>query len=134
MRTTEISARWTGEQLNFVGTDSKGNQIKMGGHDVSPTQMVLLGLSGCMGMDVISILQKKRQKIVDVQVRVIGQQPYEYPRPFQHIEIAFTVIGEDVDPKAIERAIALSVDKYCEVGQSLQNKVELTTSFTIEQG
>ncbi len=134
MRKTEISARWTGEKLNYVGIDSKGNEIKMGGDNVSPSQMILLGWAGCMGMDVISILQKKRQKITDVQIKVIGQQPNQYPRPIQHAEIALTVIGEDIDSKAVERAIDLSANKYCIVGQTLQNPVTLTTSFTVEQG
>jgi len=60
MRTIKVSARWTGEKLNFVGTDTKGNQIEIGGDNVTPGQMMLLALAGCTGMDVVSILQKKR--------------------------------------------------------------------------
>jgi putative redox protein len=133
MRTTQISARWTGEALDYVGTDSKGNLVAMGGDNISPAQMVLLGLAGCMGMDVLSILEKKRQKPADILVRVTGRQPDDYPRPYQVVEVAFTIKGDKVDPKAVERAIELSIEKYCVVGQTLQNKVEITTSFTIEE-
>ena len=132
MKTVQISARWTGEGLNFNATDTKGNEIKMGREGVSASQMILLGLAGCMGMDIVSILQKKRQAITDVAVQVIAQQADDYPKPYQDIEVAFTVKGDGVDSKAVARAIQLSMEKYCIVGQTLQNEVKLTTSFTIE--
>ena len=133
MSTVQISARWTGEGLNYVGADTKGNEIKMGRDGMSASQLVLLGLAGCMGMDVVSILEKKRQTIADVEVQVTAQQPDEYPKPYQDIEVAFTVKGDNVDPKAVARALQLSMEKYCIVGQTLQDKVKLTTSFTIEE-
>jgi putative redox protein len=133
MSTIQVSARWAGEALNFIGTDTKGNEIPMGGGNVSPSQMMLLGLAGCTGMDVVSILQKKRQNISDVEVMVIGHQPDEYPKPYRVVQLHFIVKGEEVDPKAVERAIKLSEEKYCVVGQTLQNKVEIKTSFKIEE-
>ncbi len=132
MGTTQVSARWTGEKLNYVGTDTKSNQIPMGGGDPSPSQMMLMGLAGCTGMDVVSVLQKKRQNITGVEVQVIGHNPDEYPKPYQVIELKFIVKGDNVDPKAVARAIQLSEDKYCIVGQTLQNKAEIKTSFEIE--
>lgn len=131
MGTVNVSARWTGEALNFVGTDTKGNQIPIGGQNVSPSQMVLLGLAGCMGMDVVSILQKKRQKITAVEARVTGYQPDEYPKPYHTIEIAFTIKGDNVDPNAVERALELSREKYCIVSQTLQGEVEIETTFEV---
>lgn len=133
MGTTNVSARWTGEDLNYVGTDSKGNQISMGGDNTSPSQMLLLGLAGCMGMDVVSVLQKKRQAITDVQVQVTGHQPDTYPKPYHTVEITFTVKGDNVDPKAVARAIELSSEKYCIVGQTLKREVEVKTSFAVEE-
>ena len=132
MRTVQIAARWTGEALNYVATDTNGNEILMGGDHLSPSQMLLFALAGCMGMDVVSILQKKRQMITDVEVRVIGQQPDNYPKPYQQAEVAFVIKGDNIDSKAVDRAIKLSIEKYCIVGQTLQTKMELTTSFTIE--
>ena len=133
MGTVKVSARWTGEELNYIGTDAKGNQIPMGGNNVSPGQMLLLGAAGCMGMDIVSILQKKRQQVTGIEVQVTGHQPDEYPKPFHTVELAFTVRGENIDPVAVERAIELSRDKYCVVGQTLQHQVELKTSFKVEK-
>jgi putative redox protein len=135
MGTIQVSAKWTGEALDYVGTDTRGNQIKMsgqGGRDASPSQLMLIGLAGCTGMDVVSILQKKRQKIADVEVIVIGHQPDDYPKPYHKIQLHFIVKGENLDPDAVERAIQLSEEKYCVVGQTLKTNVEIKTSFKIE--
>ena len=131
MGTVQISGHWTGEGLNFSATDTKGNEIKMGRQGVSASQMVLMGLAGCMGMDIVSILEKKRQTITSVEVQVTAQQADDYPKPYHDIEVAFTVKGDNVDDKAVARAIKLSEEKYCIVGQTLKSEVKLTTSFTI---
>ncbi|MDX1521652.1 MAG: OsmC family protein [Anaerolineae bacterium] len=132
MGITNISARWTGEALHFMGVDSQGKEVRMGGKEgFPPTQMMLIGLAGCMGMDVLSILQKKRQDVTGVDVNVIAYNPDEYPKPYHTAEIEIKVQGSKVDPKAVARAIELSIDKYCVVGQTLQNKIELKTSFSI---
>lgn len=132
MHTTNVSAHWTGEGLEYVGVDARGREIAMGGQNLKPSHMLLLGLAGCMGMDVLSILQKKKQKVSDVEVQVTAQQPDQYPKPFQAIALHFVVKGEGLEPKAIERAIDLSHDKYCVVGQSLNRDIEFTTSFAVE--
>jgi putative redox protein len=132
MGTKQVSARWTGEDLQYVGSDDKGNKVPMGGNHPSPSQLILMGAAGCMGMDIVSILKKKRQAVTAVEVKVTGHQPDDYPKPFEVVELNFTVRGDNVDPKAVERAIELSRDIYCIVGQTLKNEVELKTSFTIE--
>lgn len=126
-----ITARWVGPALEYEGTDSKGNIIKMGGPDVSPAEMLLLGFAGCMGMDVKSILDKKQLQVESVEATVTGHQPEDYPKPFKKVEIKFVVTGKSIPPQAVERAIALSADKYCVVGQTLKNPVDLVTSFEI---
>ncbi|MCB0190930.1 MAG: OsmC family protein [Anaerolineae bacterium] len=131
MYTSNVSARWTGEGLEFVGVDHKGREIHMGGKHIKPGQMLLLAQAGCMGMDVLSILQKKRQQVTDVEVQVTGQQPDDYPRPFETVNLKFIVKGKDIDSKAVERSIALSHDKYCVVGQSLAGNVHIETTFSI---
>lgn len=132
MGMAKISTRWTGEALNYMGIDSKNNQILLGGQGTPPTQMLLLGLAGCMGMDVLSILQKKRQAVTGVEVQVTGYNQDEYPKPFHTIEVAFIVKGDNIDSKAVERAIELSMTKYCIVGQTLQHPPALKTSFTVQ--
>lgn len=132
MLTSNVSAHWTGEGLEFVGVDNKGREIVMGGNHIKPGQMLLLALAGCMGMDVLSILKKKKQKVSDVKVQVTASQPDGYPKPFQIIELNFVVEGEDIDPKAVQRAIDLSHDKYCVVGQTLVNGVDVKTAYSIK--
>lgn len=133
MGKTTVSARWTGEALNFVGTDTKGNEVLMGKANIRPSQMLLLGLAGCTGMDVVSILQKKRQDIASLEVEITGHQPDDYPKPFHTIEVLFKIKGQDIDPAAVERSIALSNTKYCIVSQTLQSEVEVVTTFEIEE-
>ncbi len=133
MGTTHVSARWTGDALTFVGTDSKNHEITMGRGNVPPTQMMLLGLAGCMGMDIVSILQKKRQNLTGVEVQVTGYNADEYPKPYETVELSFLVKGQRIDRRAVERAIELSMTKYCIVGQTLQKQVQLKTSFEIEE-
>jgi putative redox protein len=133
MATTNVSARWTGEALNYVGTDTKGNQIPIGGKHVSPGQMLLLALASCTGMDIVSILQKKRQQVTGVEVQVTAHQPDEYPKPYQVIELNFIVKGDNLDAKAVARAIELSEQKYCVVGQSLETEVQIKTSFEVQE-
>ena len=130
----KVSARWTGQDLDYVTTNKRGNEVLMGGKaGVPPTHMMLMGLAGCMGMDVLSILQKKRQDVTNIEVDIIAHSADEHPRPFETIELAFRVQGNNIKPNAIERAIDLSITKYCPVGQTLQTKVVLQTSFTIEE-
>ena len=133
MGTSTISASWTGENLDFVGADHRGREVKMGKGHPSPGQLMLMGLAGCTGMDVISILKKKRQDITDVEVQVTGHNADTYPKPYEQVELKFIVKGQNLDPKAVERAIDLSENKYCVVGQTLKNKVQITTSFEIEE-
>lgn len=132
MYKSNVSAHWTGNGFEFVGVDKHGREIVMGGEHVTPGQMLLMAQAGCMGMDVLSILQKKKQQVTDVNVQVTAQQPEKYPKPFQTIELSFTVKGENVDEKAIQRAIELSRDKYCVVGQTLMSQVDIKTSFSID--
>jgi putative redox protein len=133
MGVTTATARWTGEKIYFTGIDQKGNEIALGGKDFSPSHLVLLGLAGCTGMDVVSILQKKRQDIQDVEIQIIGHNPDQYPKPFTNIEVKYIVKGNNLDPNAVSRAIDLSESKYCVVSQSLQEKVNVTTSFEIKE-
>ena len=77
--------------------------------------------------------KKKRLEIEAIEITVIGHQPDIYPKPFTNIEIIFNVTGKDLPENAVERAINLSRDKYCVVGQTLVNPVDVQTSFVINQ-
>jgi putative redox protein len=133
MRTTTVSARWTGEGLNYLGVDSRGHELLMGRDNITPGQLLLLASAGCMGMDMLHVLQKKHQDVTDIQIEVIGYQPEDYPKPYETVELKFIIKGNNVDPKAVNRAIELSREKYCVVNQTLMKNSAILTSFEIEE-
>lgn len=97
-----------------------------------PMELILLGLAGCTGMDVISILQKKRQAVDHFEVRVTADRAEEHPRVFTAIEIEYLVRGTAIDPAAVARAVELSETKYCSVQAMLGKAVPITHRITIE--
>jgi putative redox protein len=130
------------EGLLFTGSADSGHSIVMdgperaGGSDSAPrpSELLLLSLAGCTGMDVISILRKKRQSVTSLSVSVSGEQAEGHPASFRHLKVTYTVGGEDVDPEAVRRAIELSEEKYCSVGAALKEEVKITSDFEIVPG
>jgi len=100
----------------------------------TPMELLLIGLAGCTGMDVISILQKKRQSFGSLQVKVAAERAEEHPKVYTKIHLEYIVTGEGVDPKAVERAIDLSETKYCSASAMLGAVAEITTSYQIVEG
>ena len=135
---TKITARWV-KNWQFVATDSGGHSVVMDspalGDDsgMKPVELLLVALAGCTGMDVISILKKKRQRVVDFEVNVSGDSRNEHPKAWTHMHIEFVVRGHNIDPTAVERAIELSETKYCSVTATLLGNVEITHSTVIEE-
>jgi putative redox protein len=100
---------------------------------VSPMEMILMGLAGCAGADVIDILRKKRQAVSGFEVQVIGQRAADHPRKYTDIEIIYTITGRQVDPAAVERAIELSENKYCSVLATLRGVEHITSRYEIRE-
>ena len=94
-------------------------------------EVLLVGLGGCTGMDVISILRKKRQVVLGYEVVLTGERRAEHPRSFTRIEVVHRLRGRELDPKAIEEAIRLSDTKYCSVHATLAPVVEIVSRFEI---
>ncbi|MBN1314884.1 MAG: OsmC family protein [Anaerolineales bacterium] len=99
----------------------------------SPMQLLLQALAGCTAMDVISILQKKRQDVTALKVNVVGDRVDEHPRYYHDIELEFVVRGRNIDPAAVERAIELSETKYCSATANLSGKSKIATRFRIDE-
>ncbi|HRJ40951.1 MAG: OsmC family protein [Caldilineaceae bacterium] len=120
------------EGKTFLGIDVNGKSTVMSspeGPGVSPMQMLLLGLGGCSLVDVVIILQKQRQPFAGVEVEIDGVRAEEAQRPWKDIHLHFIVTGGDVDPAKVERAIALSVEKYCGAYATLSGVATITHDF-----
>lgn len=120
----------------FVGTSAGGNaQIIDTKGDrkaaASPVELLLLAVGSCTAIDVVSILQKKRQRVTDYRVELTGERRGEHPRSFTKINIHHIVYGRSVSEKAVADAIELSDTKYCSVAATVRPAAEITTSFEI---
>jgi len=97
----------------------------------TPMELLLLALGGCTGVDVISILRKKRQQITDYRIEVSGERREEHPRAYTRLFVKHIVRGRGVSRDAVERAIELSDQKYCSVAATLRGTAEIITSYEI---
>src|SRR5437588_8500993 len=94
-------------------------------------ELLLVGLGGCTGMDVISILRKKRQQVTGYEVHVSGIRVEDHPMVFVEITVEHIVTGHHIQPEAIERAIQLSEERYCGAGAMLGKVAHLAHTFRI---
>jgi putative redox protein len=118
------------ENGNITLTDGSPD---IGGSNLAmrPMQLMLVGLGGCSSIDVIHLLQKQRQDLRDIQLSVTAQREEGVvPSLFTTIHMHYKLFGP-LDPKKAERAISLSVEKYCSVGKLLEKTAEITWSFEI---
>lgn len=131
------------QRMSFTGTADSGFSLNLGtdpqvGGDndgFRPMELMLLSLAGCTGMDVISILRKKRQTVTGFRVEVNGEQAKSHPKVFTEIHVHYVVHGQGVDPEAVERSIELSETKYCPAQAMLVRAVPVTHSYEIvEEG
>ena len=141
MSDTKIArVKWAGD-MTFIGESATGHAVVMdsgaadGGldHGIRPMEMLLLGMGGCASIDVIMILKKARQKIVDAWVELDGERNDEMPRYFTKIHAKFVITGHDLDPRHIERAIKLSMDKYCSASAQMAALAEITTEYELRE-
>ena len=138
--TSKTQVSWVGPGLRLLGEASSGPAIVID-HALPdedrtetgprPMELLLLGLAGCTAMDVVSILQKKRQPLTGLQVKVNVERAEEHPRVYTQIHLEYVVQGPGVDPRAVERAIELSQTKYCSASAMLEKAAPITTSFRI---
>ncbi|PWC16609.1 OsmC family protein [Brenneria roseae subsp. roseae] len=130
----QARVKWV-DGLTFLGESSSGHQILMDGNAgdkaPSPMEMVLMSVGGCSAIDVVSILQKGRHDVVDCEVKLTSERRTETPRLFTHINLHFIVTGKGLTDQAVERAVALSAEKYCSVALMLGQAVEVTHSHEV---
>ena len=97
----------------------------------TPLEMLLVSVAACTAADVVSILEKKRQKITDYRVEIQGERRAEYPQAFVKFHITHIVYGRAVSEQAVRQAIELSDTKYCSVAATVRPTAEIVTSFEI---
>ena len=112
--------KWVDNAM-FLGVSGSGHSVVLDGppdqggcnQGIRPMEMLLLGMGGCTSFDVVSILKKSRQSIEGCTVDVTAERASEIPRVFTKIHIHFTVKGKELKQTRVQRAIELSVQKYC---------------------
>ena len=132
------SMRWKGG-TQFEGKSIFGHTLttdisaKAGGDEAGPrpTELLFWGIASCTGVDVVRILQKQRQELTGLEIVVTGEQPDDYPKPFQNIRIRYRFYGHALDPVKLQQAVELSESKYCSVSQTVRRETNISTSIEI---
>ncbi|MFZ0748709.1 MAG: OsmC family protein, partial [Pyrinomonadaceae bacterium] len=97
----------------------------------TPMELLLLALGSCTGVDVVSILKKKRQRVTDYRIEVSGERREDHPRAYTRMFVKHIVHGRGVSPQAVAQAIELSGTKYCSVAATLRGAAEIVTTYEI---
>ena len=134
----QVSVTWQHEDLLLEAENDTGNRITLdsstgvGGKNrgARPLQLMLISLAGCTSMDVLSILQKKREPVQDFQVIVTAEQAESHPKVFTSMHIEYVITG-NVSEKAVQRAIDLSENIYCPAQAMLRPAATITSSYRI---
>ena len=145
----ECTVSWTGAAgtrsgMGFVAETGSGHVIAMdgapdaarpehGGQNLAPRPMetVLAGTGGCTAYDVVLILKRGRHQVTGCSVKLTSERAETDPKVFTSIHMHFTVTGKAIPPVAVERAIAMSHDKYCSASIMLGKTAEITTGFEV---
>ncbi len=125
--------------MQFVGEAGSGHAIVMdgdaevGGNNTGlrPMELLLIGVGGCSGMDVVSILKKKRENITGLEVLVNGKKADEHPKKYTDIDIEFVVKGKNLSEEAVKKAVQLSMDKYCSVKATIEGTAKVNFTYKI---
>ncbi len=135
----KVTVEWAGE-AQFQGETESGHRVTMdgppdhGGQNKGPRPMetLLIGMGGCTSFDVMTILKKTRQDVVDCIAEISAERADEIPSVFTKIHVHFVVKGRGIKEKSVERAVRLSAEEYCSASIMLQRAgVEVTHDFEI---
>ena len=135
----KATIKWL-DNVTFVGESSSGHSVVMdgppdqGGRNVGirPMEMLLIGMGGCTAFDVLSILKKSKQVVLDCQAELQAERADTIPSVFKSINIHFKITGTELSETSVKRAIELSAEKYCSASIMLQNGgVDITHSYEL---
>ncbi len=131
--------------MNWAG-GMKFDSVSAFGHNIStdtaeehggtsagykPTELILYGIAGCAGVDIVRLMKKQRQEMTALKIEVIAHQQDDYPKPFHTFEIKFTATGKNLEEKRLKKAISMSEEKFCVVSQTMKEVAEVTSSYEI---
>ncbi|MEW6210222.1 MAG: OsmC family protein [Acidobacteriota bacterium] len=126
--------RYAGGEV-FLGESQSGHALVTSfAHTPSaptPMEMLLISLGGCTGADVVTILEKKRQRVTGYEIEVRAERRAAHPRVYTSIEVIHKVRGREIDPKAVAHAVELSEKKYCSVSAMLSEAAAVSMQFEI---
>lgn len=134
-----VEIKWGGN-AKFIGTSGSGHEVVMdgppdhGGQNLGPRPMevVLLGLGGCSSFDVVNILTRSRQDVVDCVTRIEAERADEVPAVFTRIHLHFIVTGRGLKDSIVKRAVEMSAEKYCSASIMLaRGGVDITHDYEI---
>jgi len=133
---THAKVSWFGGK-QFVGVDSSKHAVVLSSQDekngtgMKPSDLLLVALAGCSAVDVIGILDKKRQDVRGFEINVKAEQDEDPPWTFRRIELEYVVTGQGIKEKAVADAIELSEEKYCSVSSTVKGVAEVVSSYRI---
>jgi len=138
----KIDVNWLGKDFHFEAENETNGKIRIDGNNeiggleggLAPMQLLLAGVGGCSAIDVLHILEKQQQKVDSLKVEVDGdRQKVEGAShtEYRSIHLHFILSG-DLDPKKVERALKLSITKYCSASKALEKGSEITYDYVIE--
>jgi putative redox protein len=135
----KIEVNRLNDAYHMEAVNEQGNRVEMdGAPDIGganlgmrPMQMLLAAMGGCSGIDVISVLKKQRQDLRDIKITITGEREKDaVPSLYTEVHAHFRLYG-NVDPQKAEKAVNLSVEKYCSVARTLEKNAKITYSFEI---
>lgn len=124
----EVNLKRVQGDFGFEGTDARGHTVRMDTSDetggsnfgIRPMQMLLMGIGGCSAIDIVMILKKQRQEVIDFSINIAGnREPGKEPSLWENVKVIFTLVG-NIDKEKAERACDLSMNKYCSVAETLR--------------
>ncbi|MBT1686989.1 OsmC family protein [Fulvivirgaceae bacterium PWU37] len=135
----KIEVNRLNDAYHMEAVNEQGNRVEMdgspdiggGNNGMRPMQMLLAAMGGCSGIDVISVLKKQRQDLRDIKITITGEREKDaVPSLYTEVHAHFRLYG-NIDPQKAEKAVSLSVEKYCSVARTLEKNAKITYSFEV---
>ena len=135
MASHTVTTVWK-ENMQFETDNPSGHKVLIdtseenGGNNsgLGPKAMMLSALAGCSGLDVVSLLKKMRTEIIDFKMEVTGELTEEHPKYYNKVSVDYHFYGTDLDEEKINKAVKLSVDKYCGVMEMFRKFADVKTA------